>query len=156
MFTDANLYRRTPLLAPLACVLLEVLLYFERREQRALRMVFMRDRRPKQREDAIPGRLRRIALLAMHRVHHQVERGIDGRAFPRDRDPPSNRSPSGTSEALGDLRLNSGLRAVEIVSRKRARVVVHLLPIPFLGRRHSQHKGSLQPGFHSRTLGSGG
>src|SRR5205807_560267 len=64
---DANLDRRAPLLAQLACVPLEVLLHLERREQRPLRMVFVRDRRPEQREDAIPGRLRHIALVAMHR-----------------------------------------------------------------------------------------
>ena len=45
--------------------------------QGALRMILMRDRSAEQREDAIPGRLRHIALVAMHRVHHQLERGID-------------------------------------------------------------------------------
>jgi hypothetical protein len=40
-------------------------------------MILMRERSAEQREDAIPGRLRDIALVAMHRIHHQLERGID-------------------------------------------------------------------------------
>jgi hypothetical protein len=40
-------------------------------------MILMSERRAEEREDAIPGRLRHIALVAMHRVHHQLERGID-------------------------------------------------------------------------------
>ncbi len=38
----------------------------------ALRMVFMRNRCPKQREDAIPQRLGDIAVIAMHGIHHQL------------------------------------------------------------------------------------
>src|SRR5690348_1153781 len=40
-------------------------------------MILMRDRGAEQREDTVAGRLRHIALVAMHRVHHQLERGID-------------------------------------------------------------------------------
>ena len=75
--TDANLDRRAPLLAQLACVALDVLLHLERREQGPLRMVLVRDRRPEQREDPITGGLHDITLVAMRRFAHQLERGID-------------------------------------------------------------------------------
>jgi hypothetical protein len=52
---DANLDRRAPLLAQLACVALDVLLHLERREQGPLRMILVRDRRPEQREDPVTG-----------------------------------------------------------------------------------------------------
>ena len=65
------------MLAQLVGVTLEVLLHPAGGVQGALRMILMRDRRAEQREDAIPRRLRHIALVAMHRVHHQLERGID-------------------------------------------------------------------------------
>ena len=37
----------------------------------------MRDRRAEQREDAVAGRLHHVAVVAMHRVDHQLERRID-------------------------------------------------------------------------------
>ena len=48
--------------------------------ERALRMVLMGDRRAEQREDAVAGRLHDIAVVAMHRVDHQLQRRVDDRA----------------------------------------------------------------------------
>ena len=52
----------------------------QRRVQRPLRMVLMRHRRPEQREDAVAGGLRHVAVVAMDRVDHQPKRRIDDRA----------------------------------------------------------------------------
>ena len=43
-------------------------------------MVLMRDRRAEQREDAVAGRLRDVAAIAMHRRHHQLQHRVDDRA----------------------------------------------------------------------------
>ena len=43
-------------------------------------MVLVRDRRAEQREDAVAGGLHDVAVVAMDRVHHQLERRIDDRA----------------------------------------------------------------------------
>ncbi len=43
-------------------------------------MVLVRDRRAEQREDAIAGALHDVAVVAMDRVDHQLERRIDNRA----------------------------------------------------------------------------
>ena len=43
-------------------------------------MILVRDRRAEQREDAVAGRLHDVAVVAMHRVDHQLERRIDDRA----------------------------------------------------------------------------
>ena len=43
-------------------------------------MVLVRDGRAEQREDAVAGRLHDVAVVAAHRVDHQLERGIDDRA----------------------------------------------------------------------------
>ena len=40
----------------------------------------MGKRRTKEGKDAIAQRLRHIALIAMHRIHHQLQRGINNRA----------------------------------------------------------------------------
>jgi len=40
-------------------------------------MVFVRHRRAKQGEDAVAGRLYDVTVIAMHRIDHQLERGID-------------------------------------------------------------------------------
>ena len=40
----------------------------------------MRDRRAEQREDAVAGRLHDVAVVAMRRVDHQLQRRIDNRA----------------------------------------------------------------------------
>ena len=43
-------------------------------------MIFMRDGRTKQRKDAIAQGLRHIALVAMHGIHHELQRRVDNRA----------------------------------------------------------------------------
>ena len=40
-------------------------------------MIFVRDGSAKEREDAIAGGLSHIALVAMDRVHHELQGGID-------------------------------------------------------------------------------
>ena len=40
-------------------------------------MVFVGNRGAKQREDAVAQRLRHIALVAVHRLHHEPQSGID-------------------------------------------------------------------------------
>ena len=40
-------------------------------------MVLVGDRRAEQREDAVAGGLHDVAVVAMHRLHHQLERRID-------------------------------------------------------------------------------
>ena len=40
----------------------------------------MRDRRTEQCEDAVAGRLHDVAVVAMDRVDHQLQRGVDNRA----------------------------------------------------------------------------
>ena len=43
-------------------------------------MILVRDRRAEQGEDSIAGRLHDVAVVAMDRIDHQLERGIDERA----------------------------------------------------------------------------
>src|SRR6185437_2064555 len=55
----------------------QLLLQPERRIQRALRMILMRDRRPEQRENAVAGGLHDVTVVAMRGVDHQLQGGID-------------------------------------------------------------------------------
>ena len=57
----------------------QLLLQAQRRVQRALRMVFMRRGRAEQRENAIAGGLHDIAVVAPHRVDHELKRRVDDR-----------------------------------------------------------------------------
>ena len=59
---------------------MQLLLHPQRRIERALRMILVRDRRAEQREDAVAGRLHDVTVVAMHGVDHQLERRIDDRA----------------------------------------------------------------------------
>src|ERR1700722_11813195 len=43
-------------------------------------MILVRDRRAEQRKNAITGRLYDIAVVAMDRIHHELEGGIDNDA----------------------------------------------------------------------------
>ena len=43
-------------------------------------MVLVRDRRTEQREDAVAGRLHDVAVVAMHRLDHELQRRVDDRA----------------------------------------------------------------------------
>ena len=77
---DANLDRRAALGAQLVGVAPQLLLHPQRGVKRALRMVLVRDRRAEQREDPVAGGLHDVAVVAMHRVDHQLQRRIDDRA----------------------------------------------------------------------------
>jgi len=48
--------------------------------QRALRMVLVGNRRAEKREDAVASRLHDVAVVAMRRLDHQLQRRIDNRA----------------------------------------------------------------------------
>ena len=70
---DAGAALPSQVLAPAA----EIFARRERRVQCALRMVLVRDRCAEQREDAVAGRLHDVPVVAMDRVDHRLERGID-------------------------------------------------------------------------------
>jgi hypothetical protein len=46
----------------------------------ALRMIFMSDRRAKQRENAVTGRLDNVPVVPMNRFNHELQCWIDNRA----------------------------------------------------------------------------
>jgi hypothetical protein len=77
---DADLDRRQAALAQGGGVAAEVILHPQGRIQRALRMVFVCERRAEHREDAVTGRLHNVAVIASDRRDHQLEGGIDDRA----------------------------------------------------------------------------
>ena len=54
-----------------------LVLHAQRRIQRPLRMVFVRDRRAEQRQDAVAHRLGHIAFVVMHGLHHQRQCRVD-------------------------------------------------------------------------------
>ena len=54
-----------------------VVLHAQRRQQGPLRMVFVRDRRAEQRQDAIAHRLGHIAFVVVHGLHHQRQHRVD-------------------------------------------------------------------------------
>ena len=74
---DADLQVDAALLPQPLAILRDRLLHAQGCVQGALGVVFVGDRRAKQREDAIAQRLRHIALVAMHRLHHEPQSGID-------------------------------------------------------------------------------
>ena len=77
---DACFERQVSSLAQSRRVAFQFFLHTERCVQRSLRMVLVRDRRAEQCEDAIAGALHDVAVIAPHRVDHQLERRIDNRA----------------------------------------------------------------------------
>jgi len=70
--TNAQLQGDTAFEPGLVGMLTHLLLHPERRIQRTLRMVFVRDRRTEQGKDPVAQRLGYIAVIAMHRIHHQL------------------------------------------------------------------------------------
>ena len=58
----------------------QLFLHPQRRVQRALRMILVRDGRAEQCEDAVAGALHDVAVVAADRVDHQAQRRIDDRA----------------------------------------------------------------------------
>ena len=89
---DARFDRQIAGLAQSSRVAFQLFLHPQRRVQRALRMVLVRNRSTEQREDAITSRLHDVAVIPPHRVDHQLQRRIDDRALLRDRDPAQVRS----------------------------------------------------------------
>jgi hypothetical protein len=77
---NPRLQRQVPGLAQSGCVAFHLFLQAQSRIECALRMVLVRDRRAEQREDAITGRLHDIAVIAMNRIDHEFQRGIDNAA----------------------------------------------------------------------------
>ena len=75
--SDANFHRRISGRAQLCRVAAHFLLHAERRVKSALRMVLVRNRGSEQREDSVAGGLHDVTVVAMHRVDHQLQRGID-------------------------------------------------------------------------------
>ena len=77
---DAGLNRNLALGAQTVGIATQLLLHRQRRMKGALRMVLMSHWRAEQREDAVPGRLRNVTAVAMHRLHHKIQHRIDDRA----------------------------------------------------------------------------
>ena len=73
---DGNLALR----AQTVSVATQLLLHRQRRMKCALRMVLVRNRRAEQSENAVAGRLRDVAAVAMHRRHHKLQHRVDDRA----------------------------------------------------------------------------
>jgi hypothetical protein len=77
---DTDFHRRIAGFAQARGVLAHLFLHPQRGVKRALRMVFVRDGRAEQGENAVAGRLDDVAVVAMRRADHQRERRIDDRA----------------------------------------------------------------------------
>ena len=77
---DANFDGRIARRAQTGRILRHLLLHPQRRKESPLGMILMRDRRAEQREDSVAGGLHDVTVVAMHRVDHQFQRGIDNRA----------------------------------------------------------------------------
>src|SRR6266851_5099685 len=77
---DADLDSRPALLFELLATTAKCVAHRERRVQRALWMVLMCDRRAEQSENAVAGGLHDVTVVAMRRVDHQLQRGVDNRA----------------------------------------------------------------------------
>src|SRR4029077_8210008 len=77
VYTNPNLDRRAPFGLELRTVPPQLFLHPQRRIERALGMVLVRDRRAEQREDSVAGRLHDVPVVAAGRVDHQLERRID-------------------------------------------------------------------------------
>src|SRR5216684_1029270 len=78
--TDSNLNRSASFGTLAVGVAADFLLHPQRRIERALRMVLMRNRRAEQREDAVARRLHHVAVVTMGRIDHQLQRRVDDRA----------------------------------------------------------------------------
>src|SRR5216684_5160433 len=96
-------------------VVAELLLYRDRRVQRALRMVLVRERRTEQREDAISRGLNDVTVVAMDGFDRQLERGIDDGA-----------------RLLGVEVAHQLSRALDVGEQRRHRLA---LPLDRFGRR---------------------
>src|SRR6266851_4024498 len=74
---DADLDSRPALLFELLATTAKCVAHRDRRVQRALWMVLVRDRRAEQSENAVASGLHDVTVVAMRRVDHQLERRIN-------------------------------------------------------------------------------
>src|SRR2546425_12963048 len=77
---DAHQQRRAALLSELVTIPPYLVLHAQGGIERPLGMVFMRYGCAEQGKNAITESLRHIALIAMNRVHHDLQSRIDNRA----------------------------------------------------------------------------
>ena len=77
---DAGFNRNLALRAQAVGIATQLLLHRQRRMKCALRMVLMGHGRAEQGENSVTGRLRNVAAVAMHRLHHQMQHRVDDRA----------------------------------------------------------------------------
>jgi hypothetical protein len=77
---DPDLDASSPLTLKVLAAAAQVVTRRDSRVDRALRMIFVRDRGAKQCEDAIAGRLHDITAVALDRIDHQLDCRIDNRA----------------------------------------------------------------------------
>ncbi len=77
---DADLQRRLALASQLLGVAADIFLHPQRRIERALGMILMRNRRAEQSKDPIAGGLHDVPVVAMHRVDHELQRRVDNGA----------------------------------------------------------------------------
>src|SRR5215469_198993 len=82
VYTHTNFYRHSASLEESVAVAANLLLHTERRMKRAPCMVFGADGSAEQSEDAVTCRLRDVAAVALHRLHHQLESRVYDRAGP--------------------------------------------------------------------------
>ena len=74
---DAHQERRPPLLTEPICIPPHLLLHAQGGIEGTLWVIFVGNRRAKQRKDAVPQGLRHIPIIAMDGVHHELQSGID-------------------------------------------------------------------------------
>ena len=123
----------SPFGAQLFGVALELLLHPQRRVERALRMVFMRDRRTEHREDAVAGGLHDVPVVAMSGVDHQLQRRIDDGA-----------------RLFGIEILHQIHRTLDVGEQRRDRLAIavpHFLQNRALGLSDALHDGQVSTSF---------
>jgi hypothetical protein len=78
--SNASFNRNLAISAQTVGVTTQLLLHCQRRVKCALRMVLMGHGRAEQRENSVARRLRNVAAVAMHRLHHKLQNRVDDRA----------------------------------------------------------------------------
>jgi len=79
VYSDTCLDGRLSRLFKLRRLAMQAFLHAKCGVQCAVQIVLVRDRHAEQREDALAGGLRNIAIVVMNRFHHELERGVDDR-----------------------------------------------------------------------------
>jgi hypothetical protein len=80
LLTPTRISIGATLLLELAAVAPKLILHSDRRVKSALGMIFVGDPRTEQRKNAAAGRLHDVAVVAAHRIDHQLQGRIDNRA----------------------------------------------------------------------------